>query len=129
MRETKFRAFDSQNNEWLYAELKNGKKSFTLTVSNPLSLYLDDRPSYNYTNTVWCLNDDELIWVQFTGMQDKNGVEIYEGDIVCNEGFKEEVKWDKFYGWIVSDEQMLGEANFARIEVIGNIYENHELLK
>lgn len=67
--------------------------------------------------------------MQFTGLKDKNGVEIYEGDIVCNEGFKEKVYWDQFYGWVVSDEAMLGEVNFASIKVIGNIYENPELLE
>lgn len=74
-------------------------------------------------------NNSRGILSQYTGLKDKNGVEIYEGDIVCNEGFKEKVYWDEFYGWVVSDEAMLGEVNFARIQVIGNIYENPELLE
>ena len=54
---------------------------------------------------------------------------MYEGDIVFSDGFVQKIEWDEFYGWVISDDEMLGEVNFARIEVIGNIYENPELLE
>lgn len=69
----------------------------------------------------------EVVLMQYTGLKDKNGKEIYEGDIVVmkadslNEEQTIEVKWRKegFYEYF---------NGFADCEVIGNIYENPELL-
>ena len=57
---------------------------------------------------------------QFTGLLDKEGVEIYEGDIVKYEyGQIFEIKWD--YG-------LLSHLENIWFKIIGNIYENPELL-
>ena len=71
--------------------------------------------------------------MQFTGLLDRNGTEIYEGDIFMDEeaGSYSFVEWDTAHGgwttnaWFTPME-LAKEA--GSLEVIGNIYENPELL-
>lgn len=78
---------------------------------------------------------EELVLQQFTGLHDKNGKEIYEGDIVKTDGHFgiKIVEWLEQGGmFIVRDNAGWGSftiQNLERIEVIGNIYETPELLK
>lgn len=75
-------------------------------------------------------NDGDIL-MQFTGLKDKNGKEIYEGDIVrCFDTAGEKV-YDRevdFYGF--RDEIWSNETDGkTKVEIIGNIYSNPELLK
>jgi uncharacterized phage protein (TIGR01671 family) len=86
--------------------------------------------------------------MQHTGLEDKNGVEIYEGDVVSSVHFKDkagrthhlfhEVQWsENFQGWFLlnchSRDPNDGSIQLwiakDKMEVIGNIYENPELLE
>lgn len=81
----------------------------------------------------WCGNP-EYETMQFTGLLDRHGKEIYEGDIVRNtaDKYHYEIKWDNFESaWSLGENgspirrYLLSEY----WEVIGNIYENPELLQ
>ena len=74
--------------------------------------------------------DDFTEFMQYTGLKDKNRKEIYEGDILKDEeGYSYPIEWESegaCYSW---DAMLFSNSlNAFNLEVIGNIYENPELL-
>lgn len=90
-------------------------------------------------------NFNEIVLMQFTGLYDKNGIEIYEGDIVywkdC-ESIDDEMVYESTFVIYWSDEFLIWRAknkgndidlydisDNRELEIIGNIYENSEFLE
>jgi hypothetical protein len=113
MRELKFRAWDKKTNRYNYKGI--------------LHYWL----CHVHTDTGECPNSASFIIEQFTGLHDKRGKEIYEGDIIeYNKNiFVVIFKYGAFGYKYFGDFHWLVNYNKDDLEVIGNIHENPELLE
>lgn len=78
------------------------------------------------------------IFMEWTGLKDKNRVEIYEGDIVKGSAYEQKIYtgvvsfYDASFVMRINGDRgyyRLNKMTFQELEVIGNIYENNELLE
>ena len=125
MRTIRFRGKRMAGGEWVYGYLNEALSP--IKVNNDVSNLRIGR-SFVRTSTIG----------QFTSLYDKNGKEIYEGDILALQETDNKVThcpvsmnckgyWSIDFG--INYGVCLGLVDKKRVEVIGNIHDNHELLK
>ena len=139
MRKLKFRAFSKNHNKMFDNEsLENAADGlYNIAKSKLLEIgyfaQVEDLERGVYLPT----KDNDLVFMQYTGLIDKNGKEIYEGDIIRH--FKRdkdkllEVEISPMHGVCAykgyGKTLLIGKSKpHLYYEVIGNIYENPELL-
>ena len=129
-REIIFRGKDIETGEWVYGFLYH---------------YLDDNSCYiEFTDEngddIGCRADPETVG-QYTGLKDKNGIKIFEGDILSCQVYTntdERENYSVYFDngmFLLKDPKepmsiiLIENVKFFDCEVIGNIYDNYELLE
>jgi hypothetical protein len=140
MREIKFRAWDKNKGKMFSAEEVRDSKGDLLAVGLHGLPIVIDRDSFRDDEIIGWNIDHYITLMQFTGLVDKHGKEIYEGDIIQRVNIKVPllVRWnqkearfdvakdpDNFNATVIWYTQLIEEE----YEVIGNIYENPELMR
>ncbi|RDH76364.1 hypothetical protein DVS77_21660 [Mycolicibacterium moriokaense] len=140
MRDIKYRVWDTQEKKMfkVYALMRLGGVSPPLArIVGRTKVPSSSRryyPSYS-SPTTDMIDFERGVVMQYTGLNDKNGVGIYEGDVVTTgNGLKRIVIYDAPGFWLaknLTDKIDIDSFSTPRAyeEVIGNIYENPELLE
>ena len=127
----KYRVWDKEGNRMILP-----KYFYSIDL---LKEQVTERTKCNYTFSLHSITFDKVEFMQSTGLKDKNGKEIFEEDVVDYKGRKAIIKWHGSYASFIY--RFVDELNkrsaewyplylaYLKCEVIGNIYENPELLE
>ena len=132
MREIKFRAWDEESKEMIFSDDDTGENFFSFYDGKMVAAVIEEVTSGSDCEPDYNTSRELGVVMQFTGLRDRTGVEIYEGDIVKNSQCPgSSIMVVKYYGggfdpFAIPNWECSADPNES--EVIGNIYENPELL-
>lgn len=134
-REIKFRGKRLDNGKWMHGDLIENQGRFFIYHASSETTIKDDNSEITVIATEVAL----ATVGQFTGLKDKNGVDIYEGDILYNtQGVTMHINWfGPQFGCVQHWDGVNGEGSWYPLdnydtnqwEVVGNVHDNPELLK
>ena len=137
MREILFKAKSIQTGEWIEG----------IPIKTHLGLFISFEENPHYCSQYGYMEIDDILIVdektlcQFTGLCDKNGNKIWENDILMahlDEYYPEDVTYETVElgvaGWVTheadsTDRECLDEFDTEHFEVVGNVFDNPELLQ
>lgn len=135
MREILFRGKRIDNDEWVYGYLVEA----TNVITDKKATFIFEQDATYFTHGEFACSFEvkpETVG-QYTGVIDKNGKKVFEGDVVEYDGSCGEIVFVERRGAFMSNEKdMYGEwlSNLPQygtgiVEIIGNIYDNKEILE
>lgn len=97
-----------------------------IDYKHKIVVFFDNETQCTYTRLF-----DEIEFMENTGCIDKNGAFIYIGDIVEILGVYFEIKYRVLKGYVIENKEytLSLEANLDSVSIVGNIYENKELVE